>query len=253
MTSFTHYVALGDSMSSDHYPTCDLRGLDAPPAALDPVGAPSLLYGNADALWPGFAGRDVEHAWPGADFRNLTQDGAQIDDVATEELARIGQEAQEPHVLVTLTAGGNDLLDALLAGGALDKAVRRITRRYTELLDALNEALPRAMLVLTTVYDPTDGTGLLPGLEVHGALPLQHLDAFNRHVRETAAAFGAVLADVHRHFLGHGVRAPEAERWYWRNNLIEPNARGASEIRRVWWEAIVGVAPMTSSTAAHVR
>jgi hypothetical protein len=47
-----------------------------------------------------------------------------------------------------------------------------------------------------------------------------------------------VLADVHRHFLGHGVTAPEDQRWYWRRNLIEPNARGASEIRRVWWEAL---------------
>jgi lysophospholipase L1-like esterase len=253
VTGFTHYVALGDSMSSDHYPTCDVRGLDAPPPALDPIGAASLLYRNQDRLWPGFAGRDVGHAWPDADFHNLTEDGALIDDVATEELARIGEEAHEPHVLVTVTAGGNDLLDALLAGAALDKAVRRIERRYTDLVDALNEALPRATLVLTTVYDPTDGTGRLPGLDALGKLPLEHLDHFNQHVRETAARCGAVLADVHRHFMGHGMNAPEGERWYWRNNMIEPSARGASEIRRVWWDGIAGVAPTTYSTAADVR
>jgi hypothetical protein len=43
---------------------------------------------------------------------------------------------------------------------------------------------------------------------------------------------------VHRHFLGHGVSVPQSERWYWARNLIEPNARGASEIRRVWQDAI---------------
>jgi hypothetical protein len=93
--------------------------------------------------------------------------------------------------------------------------------------------------VLTTVYDPTDGTGRLPGMEGYGRLPLEYLDQFNDHVRETArTTTEAVLADVHRHFLGHGVTAPEPERWYWRRNLIEPNARGASEIRRVWWKVL---------------
>jgi hypothetical protein len=47
-----------------------------------------------------------------------------------------------------------------------------------------------------------------------------------------------LLADVHRHFLGHGVTAPAQERWYWSPNPIEPSARGASEIRRVWWAAV---------------
>ena len=34
------------------------------------------------------------------------------------------------------------------------------------------------------------------------------------------------------------VTAPESERWYWRRSLIEPNARGANEIRLVWIEAL---------------
>ncbi len=48
------YVALGDSMSTDHYPTCDVRDLDLPPDRLDPLGAASLLYRNDDARWPEF-------------------------------------------------------------------------------------------------------------------------------------------------------------------------------------------------------
>lgn len=162
-----------------------------------------------------------------------------IDDVTTEELARLGHDSSDSGLLITLSAGGNDLLDALATGRQLDKAVRKIRQRYTELIETIRDELPRATLVLTTVYDPTDGTGALPGLEGFGILPLEYLDEFNEHVRETAEATpGSVLADVHQHFLGHGMGSRESSRWYWRRNMIEPNARGASEIRRVWWEAL---------------
>lgn len=231
----TLYVALGDSMSTDHYPTCDARGLDAPPARLDPLGASSLLYRNDDLRWPEFRGRDLAHLHPEADFLNLGEDGAMIDDVATEELARVGRDMRDPGILLTLTAGGNDLLDALLAGRKLDTAVRDITRRYADLVATVREELPRSTLILTTVYDPTDGTGKLPGLEAFGRLPLEYLDRFNEEVRRIAGeTAGTLLADVHRHFVGHGMTAPERERWYWNRNAIEPNALGASEIRRLW-------------------
>ena len=235
---FTFYVALGDSMSTDHYPTCDVRDLDLPPDRLDPLGAAALLHHNDDARWPEFKGRDLYSRSSRIELLNLAEDGAMIDDVTTEELARLGRDSNDPGFVLTITAGGNDLLDALVAGRQLDKAVGRISRSYTDLVESVREELPRATLVLTTVYDPTDGTGSLPGLEAYAPLPLEHLRGFNDHVRETARRSGAALADVHRHFLGHGVTAPERERWYWRRNLIEPNARGASEIRRVWWEVL---------------
>jgi lysophospholipase L1-like esterase len=162
-----------------------------------------------------------------------------IDDVATEELARLGHDSDDPGILLTITAGGNDLLDALAAGQQLDREVRRIERRYTDLIATVLEELPAATLVLTTVYDPTDGTGRLPGLEAAGPLPLEYLDRFNQTVRDLARESDRILlADVHQRFLGHGMTAPERDRWYWRRNPIEPNARGASEIRRVWLETM---------------
>lgn len=237
--SFTLYVALGDSMSTDHYPTCDVRALSAPPPRLDPLGAAALLHRNDDGRWPEFRGLDLETLSPDVEFLGLAEDGAMIDDVATEELARVGRDSADPDILLTLTAGGNDLLDALAAGRNLDGAVGLAVRRFVDLVETIREELPRATLLLTTVYDPTDGTGRLPGLESYGRLPLEHLDRFNDAVRRTAASLPrTLLADVHRHFLGHGVEAPETDRWYWSRNLIEPNARGASEIRRVWWEAL---------------
>jgi lysophospholipase L1-like esterase len=240
--SFSVYVALGDSMSTDHYPTCDVRDLDLPPARLDPLGAAALLFRNDDGRWPEFSGQDLSRESPRIKFLNLAEDGAMIEDVTTEELARLGRDSNDPGVLVTITAGGNDLLGALSSGRPLDKAVSQITRLYSDMVESVREELPHATLVLTTVYDPSDGSGRLPGLERDGRLPIEYLDYFNDHVRQTAPATpGAILADVHRHFLGHGMTAPEKERWYWRRNPIEPNARGASEIRRVWWEVLDGM------------
>src|ERR1051325_5804451 len=97
---YTHYVALGDSMSTDHYPTCDVRDLDIPPSRLDPLGAASLFPRNDDGRWPEFRGRDLAGKSPDVEFRNLAEDGAMIDDVATEELARLGRDSQDPGILI---------------------------------------------------------------------------------------------------------------------------------------------------------
>ena len=238
---FTHYVALGDSMSTDEYPTCDLLGLDAVPSELLPAGAAALMYRNANDRWPEFAGTDLATLCPGIETRVLASDGAMIEDVLTEELAGTGRGMSGARLLITLTAGGNDLLDALTVERRLAEVLEEISGRYAELVTTLRDEFPGATLVLTTVYDPTDGSGLMPELsDRYGRLPIEHLQRFNDHVRRLAGRIpGARLADVHRHFLGHGVSAPPAERWYWRGSLIEPSARGASEIRRVWWRSLV--------------
>jgi acyl-CoA thioesterase I len=238
---FTHYLALGDSMSTNEYPSCDLLEVDAVPAELLPAGAAALMYRNLDDRWPEFARTDLATLCPGIEARVLAWDGAMIEDVLTEEVIRTGRDAEGARLLITLTAGGNDLLDALTVERKLAEVLEEISGRYEELVTTLRDEFPGAVLLLTTVYDPTDGSGLIPELsDRYGRLPIEHLQRFNDHVRRLAGRIpGARLADVHRHFLGHGVSAPPAERWYWRGSLIEPSARGASEIRRVWWRALV--------------
>jgi lysophospholipase L1-like esterase len=249
---FTQYVALGDSMSIDLYPALDAGqtdvavNLERDPHAggIAPLGAASLLLSNDDARWPEFAGRDLRSRFPGIGVANLASDGATVGAVFADQLPELVE--RDDAVLVTLTAGGNDLLSAYASRPSsrgrdlMSRIVRDIAQAYDYLVADVVRTLPNATLVLATVYDPSDGTGLVPGLfEGAGTLPLEHLDALNDHIRRTAAATpGARLADVHRHFLGHGVSAPEGERYYWRRSLIEPSALGASEIRRVWMEAL---------------
>jgi lysophospholipase L1-like esterase len=244
---FTRYLALGDSMSIDLYPALD-RGeidvavaLERDPSAgrVAPLGAASLLYENANEVWPEDEGNDLSSHYPKLVFENFAADGATIGDVFGEQLPRL-EESAEP-VLVTLTIGGNDLLSAYGSRPRLlDHIARDIAEAYDFLVDSVRRCFPNGTLVLATVYDPSDRTAKIPGVyDASGPLPLAILDRLNDHIRAIAAGTPHVLlADLYARFLGHGVTAADADRWYWSRSLVEPNARGASEIRHAWLDAL---------------
>lgn len=249
MIEFARYIALGDSVSIDLYPALDAGEVDVAvalerdPSAgrVAPLGAASLLYENADDRWPEFAGDDLVSRVPGIEFRNLSTDGATIGEVFGEQMSQLG-ETDEP-TLVTLTVGGNDLLSAYgsrARRSLLDRIENDIADAYDFLLDTLRTKLPAGTFVIATVYDPSDRSGRIPGVyDEAGPLPLEILDRFNAHVRTLATGTPrTILADVHAHFLGHGASAAESDQWYWRRSLIEPNARGAHEVRVVWLETL---------------
>lgn len=250
MDLFTRYVALGDSMSIDLYPALDLGqtdvavALERDPSAgrVAPLGAASLLFQNVDDLWPEDAGNDLSSRYPRLEFENYASDGATIGEVFGEQLPRL-EESPEP-ALVTLTIGGNDLLNAY---GSRPRLLERIgadiAEAYDLLLDSIRRCLPNGTLVVATVYDPSDRTGKIPGVyDDAGPLPLEVLDRFNDHVRALGRGTpNVLLADVYARFLGHGVSVSEKDRWYWSRSLIEPNARGANEIRHAWLDALTFV------------
>lgn len=247
---FTQYVALGDSMSIDLYPALDAGATDVAVAlerhpgagVIAALGAASLFHANDDARWPEDEGDDLVHRYPGIELLNVATDGATIGDVFGEQLAQVGE--SEAATLVTLTVGGNDLLSAFAnrpRASLLDAIARDVMDAYELLLDAVRRARPASLVILTTIYDPSDGTAHIPGaFEDAGPLPLHVLDGLNAGIRTLGAGTpGVTTADVHAHFLGHGVATPEpAERWYWRRSLVEPGARGAHKIRRAWRQAL---------------
>ena len=243
------YIALGDSMSIDLYPALDAGEIDVA-VALERVstagrvaalGAASLLYENSDDHWPDDSGNDLSSMYPGIELVNLATDGATIGEVFGEQLPQLDDSADP--LLITLTIGGNDLLSAfgnrprkdLLARIAAD-----VAEAYDFLVDLIRGRFPNATVILTTIYDPSDGLARIPGVfDDVPELPIHVLDQLNDHIRVLAGGTpNVLLADVYRHFLGHGMSAEEADRWYWRRSLIEPNARGASEIRHVWLDAL---------------
>jgi lysophospholipase L1-like esterase len=246
---FEKYIAIGDSMSIDLYPALDAGEIDVAVALervstagrVAPLGAAALLYQNSDEHWPEDAGNDLVSRFPRIGFENLASDGATIGEVFGEQLPRL--EGSDAPTLLTLTLGGNDLLSAFASRPRrerLVKIVEDIAEAYDFLVDTVRGRFADGTLILTTVYDPSDGTGTIPGVfDDAGVLPLELLDKLNEYIRTLGRGTpNVLLADVHAHFLGHGVSVPEAERWYWRRSLIEPSMRGASEIRHVWLDAL---------------
>ena len=246
MGEFRTYLSLGDSISIDRYPGLDVQEREELATVPEGLGAASLFFENDDERWPAFAGRDLVTRFPGMEHVDLTRDGATTTTTLGHQLPRIPQELPSP-VLITLTAGGNDLMAIVhggLGGGPAEDArrARRIVAEASEnlhrILGELRARLPGATLLVGDVYDPSDGTGDLgDGFERPRAL--EALQAYNRQVATIAEDVGARLVPIHDHFLGHGLTEPDPdERWYWRHNPIEPSARGASEVRRLWWETV---------------
>lgn len=237
-TTFSRYYALGDSISIDIYPASDAARRFAGRYSTDRLGAVSLLVRNDDKLWPEFRGRDLRTLQPSLQFdphrHDLTADGATTHSVLRqlEEIER----GDEP-TLVTITAGGNDLLGSIGAPGP--SPAPAIFERLRTAVQRILELRPHATIVIGTVYDPSDGTKRLPGytrtLEREDAWLTEYNDLIRRFVQTDPRLR---LADIHAHFMGHGLTAPQDEQWYLRESIIEPSARGASEVRRLWLTAI---------------
>jgi len=246
---YKQYIALGDSMSIDLYPALDAGEVDVAVAlewdlragAVAPLGAASLLYRNLDDKYPEFSGRDLQSHHRNVGLLNLAEDGATIGDVFGFQLSQL--EENEERTLLTLSIGGNDLLSAFSNGpkpSLLEGIVRDVAEGFEFLVESLRRARPNSTLLLTTIYDPSDDTRRLPGVFAGAdVLPLESLHDMNERIRAVGRDTPhTAVADVYKHFLGHGVTAKGDDRWYWKRSSIEPNARGASEIRRLWLDAL---------------
>lgn len=235
MRSFARYIALGDSISIDIYPAADAQRRYPGRASTDRLGAASLLYENDDTMWPEFRGRDLRSQLPSVRFDDLTADGATTQSLL-RQVERITPAPER--TLVTITAGGNDLLGEIGFRGSGDP-VAPIAERLRAAVARVLELRPSSLVLVGTVYDPSDGTNRLPGYQRALDREAEWLSEFNDFIRTLASTDPRLrLADIHRHFLGHGLTVPEDERWYLRESIIEPSARGASEVRRLWLDAL---------------
>ncbi len=231
---YTRYVGLGDSISIDEY------------AGGSGWGAISLFYRNKDEIYPEWKGRDLRSRYPGIDFHPLASDGATSATVLEEQLPVLPP-GDGDRTIVTLTIGGNDFLSLLGSGRVIDReVVDRFRLDLSKILNGLRGRYPRCTIILGTIYDPTDGVGDLdiPPVDVHEAYDL--FQAFNRAILDMGKSYGAQIADIYSHFLGHGSHHGDpnnphycpGDPSYWFVQEIEPNTRGAHEVRRLFWEAL---------------
>jgi lysophospholipase L1-like esterase len=248
--NFARYIALGDSISIDSYPAHDVERRYPGKASTSALGAASLFYRNDDKLWPEFRGNDLHTKFPSLEYDDLTADGATTRSLIAQ-VSRVAR-SDEP-TLVTITAGGNDLLGEIGFRGSPqdggDTPVPAIAGRLREAVTQLLALRPNSVVVVSTVYDPSDGTNRLPGYSRPLEREAQWLRDYNDAVRTLVASDRRLrVADIRQHFMGHGLTVAETERWYLAESIIEPNARGASEVRRLWLQAL---APEGAAAPPH--
>jgi hypothetical protein len=189
------YLALGDSISIDDY--TGVRG----------GGAASQLARKLRL-----------------ELVDLTQDGNTTHGVLAD-LARAPRTAD----VVTLTAGGNDLLV-----GELPRAILRRLEQIARGIEPLG-----ARVVLNTIYDPSDGDNDVGrrelGLSRLATIELRRrLNAVNNGIAKLTRQRGFLLSDLERLFHGHGLASNDP----WFVNVIEPNLAGATAIAQHWSELL---------------
>ncbi len=189
------YLALGDSISIDDY--TGVRG----------GGAASQFARKL-----------------GLDLVDLTRDGNTTRGV----IADLDQAPGAADV-VTLTAGGNDLL-----GGDLPRTILHRLHQIAVRIQPLG-----ARVVINTIYDPSDGDNEVGrrelGLSRLATIELRRrLNAVNRGIAKLARERAFVLADLERLLRGHGITSNEP----WFVQVIEPNLAGASAIAEHWHELL---------------
>lgn len=250
MRAFARYVALGDGLSADLTPALDLKVAevsvalerDARSGEVPPVGAASLLFQNDDERWPDFIGDDLRTLMGCEEIARLSMDGANLGDIFSEQILAL--EPTDDPTLITMTAGSIDLLSAVAtkpAPARMEAIVRDAVTGVITLAETLHRTFPDLTLVLTTLPDPTDGIGVFPDERDGDAIPPLALMQFNAQLRERGNAMADTLvAEAAAAFHGHGLTAPEAERWFWRRSPHEPSAAGASGLRDVWLRLLRG-------------
>ncbi len=246
--AFARYVMMGDGLSADLTPALDLKvadvsvALERDPRSGDvpPVGAGSLLFQNDDDRWPDFIGDDLRTLSGCDDLVRLAADGASIGDIFGDQVLAL--EMSDLPMLITLTAGAIDLLSAVAtrpAPARMNSIVHDAVTGVLALAEVMHTKCSDLTLILNTLPDPTDGLGVFPDTRDGDAIPPGALLQFNAQLRQRAARLpGTVVADAHAAFMGNGLTAPEADRWFWRRNPHEPSAVGASGLRSLWLETL---------------
>lgn len=201
---FQQYIGLGDSISTDDYPGKGLGGI-------------SLFYRNDDKVHPGFHGKDLFSKSKSIKLTSLARDGATSSDVLEKQLSCLSNENKP--TLVTLTVGGNDIL--------FDVNDSTFEANLKNILSTLKSKYSNILILLGTIYDPSDYIGRFIRKDIARIYRLNK-------IIQAKSDDNIAIADIHKHFLGHGLPFSWIPGNNWYCGLIEPNRKGGSEVRRVF-------------------
>lgn len=245
------YVALGDSISIDDYPDLDSGGKNR--------GFPSLLYKNNDEVYPEFKGKDLVHLFPGMQMKNLAFDGATIEDLLSIQLPKVPAGEEQP-IIITITILGNNLLESIENAPNrkeinLDSFLFSVDSQYKLLAQCIRylenpRVFPEDIKILIgNIYDSSDTMMNLDFLEQIPDIKNKGneiIKKYNNMIKEIAEEHNLIYVDIYKHFLGHSENHNNSNNphyckedpslWYY--NVVEPSARGAHELRKIFLDAI---------------
>lgn len=152
-------------------------------------------------------------------------------------------------VAVTITSGGNDMKDNLLAILTGFDALAR-----TQMGDNVDAALDSLLapgrfgdgvavhVFFATIYDASDGVGDYQsgGCAVNVNSPSStdpFFESWNGEIAGRVVGHGQVVADMHGHFYGHGYHNPP--KWY-ANDCTHPNTTGHAQLKELFFGLITG-------------
>jgi len=199
--------------------------------------------------------------------RNLAISGSTSVELRKYLLKRLETQDRETFGVVVVTTGGNDLIhnygrtpprEGAMYGATFKQAepwIKNFDVRLGEILDEIESRFPGGCRIfLANIYDPTDDIGDA----FNAGLPpwpegLRIVHAYNDIITRCASRRERVhLVDIHGEFLGHGIHclqfwrehydADDPRYWYF-DNLEDPNDRGYDAIRRLMLIEIARVLP----------
>lgn len=235
MNSFQHYISLGDSISISLYARMDYMERHNTSNPPEDLGAAMLFFQNHDMVWPEFKANDLVTLFPEIDFYYCASDGAKTETVLKTQLPSLPANI-EGNTLITLTIGGNDLL--YMMGKSQkegDELFTVLLENLKTILQEIDRLLPSCVVLLGTVYDPSDDHPEIMWRNYQREVEWFH--RYNDKIRKICRQSpNYILADIYQHCYGHGYSVPTDERWYFAT--IEPGLLGASEIRNLWFQQL---------------
>lgn len=247
----TLYVNLGDSIAAGY-------------GVKDSYA--ELLLANDDAAYPDYQGKDLATRFVGVKLH----DGAISGSTSSGMVQQLSKVPDNPggHTIVTVSAGGNDLLfnvQVAFDPAKVQQFAQQIAANLKKVVAHFGDTTRYpggATIVFFNIYDPTDATGTIPedvplvpqckqytqALELVAPLLLKHLALYNSELATFAIGQpGIWIADMHTAFLGHGYHYKDpaspfydsADPTLWFSyDCIHPNQDGHLGLRALLWRLL---------------
>jgi lysophospholipase L1-like esterase len=247
-------VGIGDSVTA---------GYGASPG----MGYFDRLVENPKKEFPEMEGKSLKAVLPNLNHRNLALAGYTSLDCLEHEVPKLGIQDEDTFGVIAMTIGGNDIIhdygraaprECAMYGATLEQAapwIDNFKERLDAIIDQIADKFPGGCeFFVANIYDPTDGVGDAE----NAGLPawpdgLKVLEAYNAIIASAAEKRKNVtLVNMHGLFLGHGIHClkfwqshydSHDPRYWYGDNLEDPNDRGYDALRRLFLIEVARVLP----------